>query len=150
MVSKSIKTFLKTLKTARPGRRTLQDLRIPVELPYAPEVCPGGQDTAPFPLKTFRIGRDSEDVARPWLKLPLQVRDQQSEILARYSQELKRPVRYCLGWNWPNDMPWRTRVESSWQLYMGVYVEGVGGSSPNPHCSNHQKVIHSQTWSQGL
>lgn len=85
MVSKSIKTFQKTLKTARRGRRTLQDLHVPVELPYAPEVCPGGRDTAPFPLKTLRICRDSED-GQAMLELPLQVRDQQSEILAKNSK----------------------------------------------------------------
>lgn len=47
---KSIKTFQKTLKTASVGRCIGQALQVPVELPYAPEVCPGGQDTASPPL----------------------------------------------------------------------------------------------------
>lgn len=41
---------------------TLADLQVPMELPYAPEVCPGGQDTDPSPLKTLRICRNSKDI----------------------------------------------------------------------------------------
>lgn len=57
MVSKIIKTFQKTLKTARLGRRARQDLRGPVELAYTPEVSSGGQDMAPSPppLKMPRL-----------------------------------------------------------------------------------------------
>lgn len=62
MVSKSIKTFQKTLKTARLGRCTRQDLQAPTELPCTTKVCPKLQDTTPSPLKTLRFYRDSEDV----------------------------------------------------------------------------------------
>lgn len=62
MVSKSIKTFQKTLKTARLGRCIRQDSQVSAELPYAPEGLSWRPDHCPSPLKTLRIGRDSENV----------------------------------------------------------------------------------------
>lgn len=57
MVSKSIKTFQKTLKTARLGGHRGWALRAPGERPNIPEAYPGGQGHSPFP---------SEDAQNPW------------------------------------------------------------------------------------
>ena len=57
MVSKSIKTFQKTLKTARLGGHRGWTLQALGERPYISEVYPGGQGHGPFP---------SEDAQNLW------------------------------------------------------------------------------------
>lgn len=86
---KSIKTFKKTLKTARHGGHTGQALQAPVKLPYTLEVYPGAQAIAPSLLKMLRIHGDGEDIQTTQPELPLQVWDQRAEILARSSESQK-------------------------------------------------------------
>lgn len=89
MVSKSIKTFQKTLKAARPGGHTGWALQAPVELPYISKVYARGRDTAPSLLKKLRSHGDSEDVQATRPELPLHVWVQGSGILAKGSENQK-------------------------------------------------------------
>lgn len=62
MVSKSIKTFQKTLKTARLGRCIRQDSQVSVEPPYAPEGLSWRPGHCPLPSEDTQNWQSSEDV----------------------------------------------------------------------------------------
>lgn len=62
MVSKSIKTFQKTLKTARLGRCIRQDSQVSVEPPYAPEGLSWRPGHCPLPAEDTQDWQSSKDV----------------------------------------------------------------------------------------